>query len=90
MKHYRSQISKLFILALISVILAPSTNIQNSKTDSLARTEQLNSSSTKPATVRKAKKNKPTVNTPSRKDTLDLSRCFENGLLYKQNPLSNI
>ena len=78
------------MLALTIITIVPLNYAQNSKADSLSNAEQVNKQTSKPATAGTRRNINKTIDNKCKKDSLDLSRCFENGFLYKKNSLSNI
>ncbi len=78
------------MLALAILSFVPLNYAQISKTDSLEKIELMKKKSCQTATPQKENSRKPTDSIKTKKDSLDISRCFENGFLFKQKPLSNI
>jgi len=82
---------KRFLLALTILSFVSLNYAQISKADSLTKNKSMNrttkveSAKTSNSTIKK-----PTNSLHPKKDSVDISRCFENGFLFKQKPLSNI
>ncbi|MCU4166138.1 hypothetical protein [Carboxylicivirga caseinilyticus] len=90
MRPFRRNKLKRVLLALAILSFVPLNYAQISKTDSLEKIELMTKKGCQTATPKKENSNKPTDSIKTKKDSLDISRCFENGFLFKQKPLSNI
>ena len=91
MRFFKRKNLKRFLLALTILSIVPLNYAQVSKTDSLTKDKPMKKpNKTESAKTSAGTMHKPTDSLHTKKDSVDISRCFENGFLFKQSSLSNI